>query len=101
MFLVDSVVNYCDVTTRDNSTLHSVYVSTCTLCLVGVQGSLLCGFGGSAKICIVPIRGCHKVVSEHGLRYPTSPACRITLPTDDVESSVENYFAKNASDRSE
>ena len=36
---------------------HNVCVATCTLCLVGVLGSLLCGFGGNAQIYIVPIRG--------------------------------------------
>ena len=36
---------------------HNVCVATCTLCLVGVLGSLLRGFGWSPKVCIVPILG--------------------------------------------
>ena len=36
---------------------HNMCVAMCTLCLVGVLRSLLCGLGGSAQIYIVPILG--------------------------------------------
>ena len=44
--LLGSIVNYCNVTTYQFHP-HRVYVSTCTLCLVGVFESFLCGFGGN------------------------------------------------------
>ena len=68
---------------------------------MGAFGSLLCEFWREAP----KLHSADPGVLQSGIRarfvhrYPTGPACRITLPTDDVE--CQNYFAKNALDRSE
>ena len=57
IFCVGFIENYCN--DHHNST-RITCVGTCTLCLVGVLRSLLCGFGRSAQVCIVPIPGRYK-----------------------------------------
>ena len=63
---------------------------------MGVSNRYRADFGGIAGIRMVPVLGRHKVVSE--LWFIDTPlvrsACRITLPTDVVVSSVKNYFLK-------
>ena len=57
-------------------------VATCTLCLVGVLGSLLCGFGCNAQVCIVPISGRYKlsVVRNHFVDL----VCLILIPLPEM-----------------
>ena len=70
--------------------------SSRTSCRMASQNRYRADFGGFAGILMVPVLGCHKLVSEP--QVDGTPLvrfdCRLTLPTDVVESSVKTYFLK-------
>ena len=63
-------------------------------CLVGTLNRFYAGLAGIAETCIGPIlRVLQSGIRAQQLRYPTSPACRITYLT--AEESVKTIFAKS------
>ena len=61
----------------------------------GVSESISCGFRRDRWNPHGTGSGASQVgIRASGWRYPTSPACRITLPTGVVVSSVKTYFLK-------
>ncbi len=75
--------------------------SSHTSCRRASQNRYRADFGGIAGILMVPVPGRHKLVSEPQVDgTPTSPACRIALPTV-VEFRVSKPIFENLLDRSD
>ena len=73
-----------------------MYVSTCTLCLVGAFESFLCGlWQGTLKLHRADSTGVTSGIRTLVFDTPLVLfACRITFTTDEVESSVKTIFLK-------